>query len=196
MKKKVALLPIKAQLAPASTAVLPAGIYCNAPLATSFLVYDAFTDVGLKAAMNNCVATDPFGVGAVEATTGFRPRLPPPLGMLLLPPSNRMTPGRYGRLTMLPLVQWQVDPLCAMWAIACATAVDGPVELSLRSVRETCGAQRPWGGLRDDAEQKEQGPEGEDEVGAATDDRPARTCFHCSASSRHLLQCAYCYEFS
>ena len=145
MKMKPALVPMTAQLAPVFTAALPAGIYCNVPTATSFHVYDAFTDVGLDAAMNNYVATDPLGGSAVEATTGLRTLSLPPLGTLLLPPSNRLIPGLHGLLTMQPSVQWQVDPLCAIWAAVCAPAMDGLVCLSLLSVKETCGAQRPWG---------------------------------------------------
>ena len=65
--------PMTALLAPVFMAVSPAGIYCNVPIATSSHGCDAVTDVGLKVATNDLVATDPRGGRADEAVIGVLP---------------------------------------------------------------------------------------------------------------------------
>ena len=67
------LSPMTALLAPVFIACSPAVIFCNLAIATSSHVCDAFTDVGLKVATNDLLATDPRGGRADEAVIGVLP---------------------------------------------------------------------------------------------------------------------------
>ena len=53
------------------------------------------------------------------------------------------------------------------------------------------GVQRCFAGSDD-----EQEPADEGDAGDADEDLPTRTCVHCSLSSRYLLQCANCHQFT
>ena len=62
----------------------PAGISHDVPTATSSHVRDALTDVGLNAAKNEVVATDPEVEGTDEVAMCLLPLQPHHLGTLLL----------------------------------------------------------------------------------------------------------------
>ena len=115
----------------------PEGVCYNVLIATSSHACDAFTDVGLNAAGNLVVATDPFAGNADEAGKGGPTLQLRPLGMLL-PLPNKLGLLR-GSLRHRGCGSTALeDPLHATWAAVYAPAMDGLARLSLRHVKEIC----------------------------------------------------------